>query len=289
MQSLMPGAIHDSSSSKKHTLLDMIVDLCIGRDGPNQPFYIFDNAEVKRLSALIGFANHNDATHIDSGQSRSRKMQEEGFSIVHLGTLRHGRSSARHAFVRTTSIFHEFEDILESETYEINYRKSPLDEMNTSESNILSLAYNQGIVNRVLYPTELRANPSIYMAHRTRFTPTYHVGGLHLPFGEVQIEVDMTVEHEKHVTVFEAKNWKKNRSDFAIYQLFHPFHYYHKKILESGTDIHSVDCCYLVRRQLTGSHQSGSEIDVRRYTFTDPNDILSITCLSKQRFRLLTA
>ena len=274
--------------SRKHQLQNMLVDMCIKRDGPNAPYYIFDNKEVKHLSNGIGFANHNDATHIDTAKGRSPRLVGEGLSIIHLGNHREGggkRASARHAFVRTDALFHDFETISEEKTHDLRFRPRPLDEINTSESNILSLAYNQGIVNRVLYPTDLRANPSIYMAHRTRMTPNYTVGGVALPFGEVQLEVDMTVEHEGHITVFEAKNWSAKRSDFAVYQLFLPYHLYSRKA-EHDARIKSIDCCYLVRKPLNKSQGGGSEIEVRRYTFDDPTDILSIRCLDAQRWRL---
>ena len=271
--------------SKKSQLLDELVNYCIDMDGKDREFYIFDNDLVKRLSVLIQFRNHNDATHIDSKSASSPRMIEEGFSIIHLGaTYQNGkRDTARHAFVRTDT-FHDFESI--EKITRISYRPGPLDELNTSESNILSLVYNQGIIHRVLYPFDLRANPSIYMAHRTRFQPNHKIGGNRFPTGEIQAEVDMTIEYNGHVTVFEGKNWKSNRSDFAIYQLYMPFRYYYLKTRDEGLKLSNLDCCYVVRKKIKGKNSVDSNIDVFRYTFDDPDELTSIRLISSERFEL---
>lgn len=268
--------------SKKSQLLDKIVDFCIARDGQNREYYIFDNDLVKQLSIPIGFRNHNDATHIDSKAVCSQRMIEEGLSVIHLGaTYSNGkRDTARHAFVRT-DVFHEFEEI--QKVTKIDYKAGPLDELNSSESNILSLVYNQGIIHRVLYPYDLRANPSIYMAHRTRFQPNHKVGGNLLPTGETQAEIDMTIEYNGHVTVFEGKNWRSSRNDFAIYQLYMPYRYYYLKTQKEGLDLKNIDCCYVVRKKV---ENADSDIDLYRYTFDDPSELTSIRLISAERFEL---
>lgn len=271
--------------SKKNQLLDELVNQCIKRDGPYQESYIFDNDLVKQLSIPIGFRNHNDATHIDSKAVNSPRMLEEGLSVVHLGaTYTNGkRDTARHAFVRT-DVFHEFEDI--ERITRVKYSPGPLDELNTSESNILSLVYNHGIIHRVLYPHDLRANPSMYMAHRTRFQPNHMVGGVKLPTGETQAEVDMTIEYNGHVTVFEGKNYKAKRNDFAIYQLYMPYRYYYLKTRDKGLDLKELDCCYVVRKKIGGKNSIDSDIDVYRYTFDNPDELTSIRLISSERFEL---
>jgi hypothetical protein len=271
--------------SKKGDLQDELVDFCLNRDGKGQEYYIFDNDLVKELSIPIGFKNHNDATHIDSKSVCSPRMIDEGFAIVHLGaTYTNGkRDTARHAFIRT-DVFHEFEPI--EKVTRISYKTGPLDELNSSESNILSLVYNQGIINRVLYPHDLRANPSIYMAHRTRFQPNHKIGGKQLPTGEIQAEVDMTIEYNGHVTVFEGKNWKGNRNDFAIYQLYMPFRYYFLKTRDEGLNLSNIDCCYVVRKKIKSENALDSDINVYRYTFDDPDELTSIRLISSEKFEL---
>ena len=95
--------------SKKSQLLDTLVDHCISRDGAGLDIYTFDNDLVKQLSNPIGFRNHNDATHIDTKETRSQRMVEEGFSIVHLGAkyANGKRQVARHALIRSEEVFHD--------------------------------------------------------------------------------------------------------------------------------------------------------------------------------------
>jgi hypothetical protein len=275
--------------SKKSQLLDTLVDHCISRDGAGLDIYTFDNDLVKQLSNPIGFRNHNDATHIDTKETRSQRMVEEGFSIVHLGAkyANGKRQVARHALIRSEKVFHEFEEIEKVER--ILYEPGPLDEINTSESNILSLTFNHGIINRLLYPNDLRALPSIYMSHRTRFNPKHRVGSIELDSGEIQAEVDMTVEHRGNVTVFEGKNWKKNRNNFAVYQLFMPYRYYMMKKQRGEIDIESINCCYVVRQKVTTKEEQGSNLDLYVYTFDDPEDMLSIRLLDSIRYELREA
>ena len=272
--------------SKKTQLLDALVDHVIERDGPNKDIYIFDNDLVKKLSNPIGFRNHNDATHIDTKETRSDRMVEEGFSIVHLGAkyANGKRQAARHALVRSEEVFHEFEPIVQTER--IDYRPGPLDETNTSESNILSLIFNHAIINRLLYPHDLRALPSIYMSHRTRFNPNHRLGDIELDSGEIQAEVDMTVEYQGNVTVFEGKNWKRNRNNFAVYQLFMPYRYYMMKKEKGEIDIDTINCCYVVRQKVSNKEEEGSNLDIYLYTFDDPEDMLSIRLIKNIRYEL---
>jgi len=275
--------------SKKSQLLDELVDFCILRDGEGKDVYVFDNDLVKKLSNPIGFRNHNDATHIDTKETRSQRMIDEGFSIVHLGAkyANGKRQVARHALIRSEEVFHEFEPI--SKVERILYRPGPLDEINTSESNILSLTFNHGIINRLLYPHDLRALPSIYMSHRTRFNPKHRIGSIELDSGEIQAEVDMTVEYNGDITVFEGKNWKRNRNNFAVYQLFMPYRYYTMKKKKDNLQINQINCCYVVRQQISNGEEEGSNLDLYLYTFDDPEDMLSIRLIENIRYELRKA
>jgi hypothetical protein len=271
--------------SKKSQLLDELVNHCIQRDGPGLESYVFDNDLVKLLSNSIGFRNQFETTRIDTKKESSPRMLEEGLNVVHLGATYTGgkRDIARHAFVRR-ELFHDFEKIEKIST--VMYHPGPLDELNTSESNILSLVYNHGIIHRVLYPYDLKANPSIYMSHRTRFQSNHRVGDINLPMGELQVEVDMTIEFNGHVTVFEGKNHSKARNNFAIYQLYMPFRYYHLKSKNNGLGIKEIDCCYVMRKRIRGKNIFDSDIDVYRYTFENPDELTSIRFISSERFQL---
>ena len=122
----------------------------------------------------------------------------------------------------------------------------------------------------------------MYMAHRTRVNPKYSIGTLSVPTGLIQIEVDMTLEYEGNITVFEGKNWKKGRGDFAIYQLYMPFRYYYLRMQNEEIDVSNIVCCYVVRRK----HSNGSDIDAYLYTFDDPGDMSSIRLIKSHRYEL---
>jgi len=268
---------------KKSRLQDELVKFCIERDGPGKEIYVFNNDEVKKLSGPIKFRNHNDATHIDTSVGLSPLMQKENFSIVHLGSESSTGSVASHAFIRgSKQCFHTFEEIPTENVTALKYRPGPLDHLNSSESNILSIVHNHGILREFLYPGDLRASPHMYMAHRTRVRPNYKINRVNIPAKLVQIEVDMTLENEGRITVFEGKNWKNNRNDFAIYQLYMPFRYYFQKMSKGEIEVDTIECCYVVRRQF----KNGSDIMAYLYTFDDPEEMTSIRLKKANRYEL---
>ncbi|MCS7078285.1 MAG: hypothetical protein NZ455_16350 [Bacteroidia bacterium] len=73
---------------------------------------------------------------------------------------------------------------------------------------------------------DISQRPKTYFPHRTKATLKYHFGkDLCVELENVQIEIDLTIEFEGIVGVFEAKNGSP--SSFAVYQIYHPFLYYH--------------------------------------------------------------
>ena len=112
-------------ASKKHLLLDRLVDMCLARDGPGLPKYIFNNLEVKEIAREVEFGNPFDATHIDTSSKLSPRMIEEGFAILHLGTPA-GEKSANHMFIRgIEKIYQPLPDI--DDKVEFIYHPGPLD------------------------------------------------------------------------------------------------------------------------------------------------------------------
>ena len=93
----------------------------------------------------------------------------------------------------------------------------------------------------------------------------------------------MTFEDKGAITVFEAKNWIRDRNDFAVYQLYHPFlHYY--SLMEAGElDVHEVNCCYAVRQQIS----EGVQIDLYLFTFDEPLDMTSIRLIRSKTYKLV--
>ena len=272
-------------TSKKSKLQDALVELCLRRDGPGKNMYIFTNDDSKDLSIPLKFKNHNDATHIDTLQGLSPLMKKHDFCIFHLGTIS-GEKTARHCFFSPANVaFHEFEPISERDITDLDDMKiGLLDETNSSESNILSLVYNHGILRQFLYGGDLRASPDIYMSHRAKRKTEHRIGDTSLPTAKIQFEVDMTFAHDGTVTVFEGKNWKANRNNFAIYQLYMPYRHYEMMSRERPEiGIREINCCYVVRRK----QKWGSEIHAYLYKFDDPEDLTSIKFIKNKQFNLI--
>ena len=268
-------------SSRKHQVLDRLVDICIERDGSGKSFYIFNNLEVKEISRDVGFGNPFDATHIDTSKKLSPRMVEEDFALLHLGTPI-GESSANHMFIRgIKNIFHSLPSI--NNQTQINYIPGPLDQLNTSESNILSMLHNHNILLDFLYPKTSKPDPHMYMSHRTKYSPKFNIGEVKVDCNKLQIEIDMTFEDKGAITVFEAKNWIRDRNDFAVYQLYHPFLHYHSLMEAGELDVHEVNCCYAVRQQIS----EGVQIDLYLFTFDEPLDMTSIRLIRSKTYKLV--
>ena len=94
----------------------------------------------------------------------------------------------------------------------------------------------------------------------------------------------MTFAYDGKVTVFEGKNWKRNRDNFAIYQLYMPYRHYEIMSRESPElGIEEINCCYLIRRKMSW----GSEIHAYLYEFDDPEDLTSIRFIKNAQFNLI--
>ena len=266
--------------SKKHQVLDRLVDKCIKRDGTGLSQYIFNNLEVKEIARDVGFGNPFDATHIDTSTKLSPRMIEEDFAVLHLGTPI-GEKSANHMFIRgIQKIYKPLPDI--EDKVRFNYHPSPLDQLNTSESNILSMLHNHNILLDFLYPSDDKAKPHMYMSHRTKYSPKFNIGTTPIDCNKLQIEIDMTFENNGTITVFEAKNWVRNRNDFAVYQLYHPFLHYYTLMKKGDIDVESVNCCYAVRKVV----EDGVQIMIYLYTFDDPLDMTSIRLIRSKSYFL---
>ena len=158
--------------------------------------YVFDNELVKEISKRHGFGNPFDATKVDSTSVLPENVTAAQYCLVHLG-------DGRHQFVQAIDdCYHQFENI-ESET-PWRYRQSALNEIDSSESNILSVGFNQRIFHEFLYD-DITVNPKMYGARRTKINAAYRVGGETIRVHKLQMEMDMVTEHQGMVTVFEGK------------------------------------------------------------------------------------
>ncbi len=253
--------------SKKDLVITDIFKYCQERG-----VYIFDNDLVKSISEKHEFGNPFDATKMDDKSKLPKILSENDYFLLHLG-------KGKHQFVRGISNgFHEFEKITNIQDWE--YKKSILNELDTSESNIISVGINQKIIHKFLYE-DITANPKSYASRRTKSTLDYFVKEEHIQTNDLQMEIDLTMELDGVVTIFEGKN--NFPKDFAIYQLFTPFLYYQKLKEEKQLNIDKVTCCYLLRKK----EEKGSIIRIYNYTFTDIKQITSIQLLKSKQYNLI--
>lgn len=261
--------------SKKKELLEHMFREC-ERKGNMR----FTNEEVKLASKDYGFANHNDLTHIDSPDKLPENLQKENYFPVRLG-------KGKYEFVQGIKFgYHEFEDIEDIVPW--RYKKNILDEINSSESNLLSVIVNQRIIHDFLYE-DIRQNPNVYGSHRTQHTFMYYLGDKKMSCSSLQIEIDTTLENSGRVTVIEAKN--KFRKQFAIYQLYHPFRIYYDLYKQGdimiSDDRHQfeIETCYIVR----DVNENGiSIIRCYLYVFEDPDNISSIKLKRATQYELVS-
>lgn len=217
----------------------------------------FTNDDVKAICADVGFGNPFDATKIDNSGALPAVLRGDDAFVVHLGR-------GNHRFVYgIENGYHEFEPIPEERRIQWRYRRSLLNNINTSESNILSVGYNQRIIHDFLYE-DIAASPKVYGSNRTHIPLDYRIGGDQIQITRVQVEIDFTLEYLGAITVFEAKNGAP--VDFNVFQLFHPFRYYSRAT--NNMDIESIHCCYLLRQ--------GNRLRLYLYSFADPQNPGSI-------------
>jgi hypothetical protein len=263
---------------KKQKVLTEVFQICQQRGD-----YIFDNELIKDVCRRVGFKNPFDATKIDNKKILPDILIENDYAVMHLG-------NGLHQFIRgTDKIFHPFEPI--QHIIEWPYHKSLLNEYNTSESNILSVANNQRILHHFLFgedtefdQLDIAQRPKTYFPHRTKTDLEYYFGtGLKVSLTQIQIEIDLTIEYRGLIGIFEAKNGRPE--NFSIYQLYHPFLYYHnaKQLPELSEQIQKIICVYVVR----GREQGISQLRCWAYTFRNPLDITSIQLLKAACYMLI--
>lgn len=212
----------------------------------------FDNAAVRRAATAVGFRNLFDATKIDNTAALPAALVDDDAFIVHLGR-------GQHRFVYGISAgYHRFEPIPEECCYQWRYRRSILNHINTSESNTLSVGYNQRIIHDFLYE-DITASPRMYGSNRTQIPLDYRIGGDSIAATRVQVEIDFTLEYLGMITVFEAKNGAPE--DFNVFQLFNPYRYYLQAAEKENLPITGINCCYLLRQ--------GDRLRLYLYSFTD--------------------
>lgn len=235
--------------------------------------FVFDNDLVRKICEEVGFKNHFDVTKVDKSTLYPDVMQQgQGHFIIHLG-------GGRHQIVPNASFgYHQLEAIDETECVPWGYRPSLLNEFDTSESNILSVALNQRTLHHFLYDN-IDVDPRLYLPRRTKISGQYTIDSRPITVTNLQMEFDAILELDNVITIIEGKNRFSN--DFAVYQLFHPYLYF-DDLQRSGTlDIKGIQCCYFQRRK----RPSGSILRLHLYRFHE-RELSSIELLRKREYRL---
>ncbi len=177
----------------KEKVLTKLLQICIDRGDD-----VFHNNLIKDICKEIGFGNPFDVTKIDTSDKPPQIFQEKDTFIVHLG-------SGKNRFVKGISNrYHEFEEIPRKTTHDWSYKKSLLNEFDTSESNILSIGFNQRIIHDFLYK-DVAENPKVYNSRRTKKSIQYKISDERISTSNLQMEMDQTFELEGQVTIIEGK------------------------------------------------------------------------------------
>lgn len=243
----------------------------------------FDNNLVKEVCKEIGFGNPFDATKIDRREVLPLELIEKDIAVIHVG-------KGKHRFVKGLHIvFHEFEPIKREVDW--TYKKSLLNEYNSSEANVLSVANNQRILHsftfgqdREFEDVDITKRPKTYFPHRTKADLRYNFD----VFGEVklkgiQIEIDLTIEFDGIIAVFEAKNGKPD--NFSVYQIYHPFLYYHevRQKVAMKDKVKDIICVYVVRQKFVEK----TTLKLWKYTFAEPYNLASIKFIDSACYNLV--
>ncbi|MCL2038993.1 MAG: hypothetical protein FWG85_01020 [Bacteroidetes bacterium] len=264
--------------SKKNQVIEQLFKLCKQKND-----FVFHNDIVKDIARKVGLGNPFDATKLDNKTKLPDILLENDYAIIHLG-------SGFHKFIKgVNKVYHDFEPIKEQIDWE--YKKSLLNQYNTSESNILSVANNQRILHHFLFGkdtefdnVDILKRPKTYFPHRTKTSFAYYFGkDTKLELKNIQIEVDLTIEFQGHIGVFEGKNGIPD--SFAVYQIYHPFLYYHNanKSTELKEKINKISCVYVVRE----SNNENDTIKLWAYTFENPLDITTIKFVKSVAYKLI--
>lgn len=255
--------------SKKKEVIEAVFKDCIEKGNLQ-----FDNSIVSKFAKELNFTNPFDATKIDNTDILPDLLKEKNYFIIHLG-------EGRHQFIKGISKgYHKFEEIETNLSFEWKYRKSILNEHDSSESNILSVAFNQRIIHDFLYD-DIVASPKMYNSRRTKKNFKYFIDDQEIQTNNLQMEIDLTTEYLGNVTIFEGKN--NFPINFAVYQLYLPFLYFYELQKEEKLPINEINCCYILRKR----NKNNSVIRIYLYIFENPYNLATIKLKKASEYVLI--
>lgn len=248
---------------KKQTLMK-VYEHCVEKGN-----FKFGNSLVKQLTGT-DFANQFDATKIDTSAVLPEELREKDMFIVHLGR-------GWHQFVRGIQHgYHELEEVVPENVYIWPYVPGVLDRTDGSEAGVLSLAFNQQILQHFLYGNRI-VQLFINLPRRTRGKAansfSYMIGDQTVTVNQLQIEIDFIVEKNGEIAIVEAKCAPSGLpKDFAVAQLYLPY----RRLLEMlgpRLEAKKIRSLFLVQY----IRPDGIDcIRVYEYTFTDPLSMSSL-------------
>ena len=254
---------------KKQKVITEIFKICVKKND-----FVFHNELVKKVSKKHNFGNPFDATKLDNLAKFPDILIKNDYFIIHQG-------KGYHKFVKgIEKAFHKFEVIPPKNIMNRKYKRSILNEYDTSESNMLSVGSNLKIFHHFLYGN-IEAAPKIYFPRRTKTSFEYYFDDEKIVMENIQMEIDLTMEYNGIVTIFEGKNGLPE--NFAIYQLFHPFKYFSDIKKENKLPIRYITACYVLRFR----ENNNSVLRLYNYTFEDENNICSIKLLKNAQYNLI--
>ena len=126
--------------NKKQKVITEIFKICRKRNN-----FIFHNDLVKKVSKKYNFGNPFDVTKLDNLEKFPDILIKNDYFIIHQG-------KGNHKFVKgIENAFHKFEKIPPKNIVDKEYKKSILNEYDTSESNMLSVVSNLKLFHLFLY------------------------------------------------------------------------------------------------------------------------------------------
>jgi hypothetical protein len=237
----------------------------------------FDNTLVKEITGSR-LSNQFDVTKIDTSAKIPEELRKEDLFIIHLG-------GGSHRFVKGIEHgYHEFESVPPEKTFEWEYVPSALDRTDESEAGVLSLAFNQQIIQHFLFK-DRTVVLRIHLPRRTRDHFEYKIAGTPVKVDNLQIETDFIVERNGDLAVGEAKYSTKIGffpKDFAVAQVYLPY----RRLLKLGADRKlptKVRCMFIVQYQPKPGQEA---IRIYEYTFVDSEDMASIKMVKSAEYRL---
>ena len=162
--------------NKKQKVITEIFKICKKRNN-----FVFHNELVKTVSKKYKFGNPFDATKLDNLDKFPGILIKNDYFIIHQG-------KGYHKFIKgIEKAFHKFEAIPQKNIIDKEYKKSILNEYDTSESNMLSVGSNLKIFHHFLYGN-IDVCPKIYFPRRTKTSFEYNFDDEKIVMENIQME-----------------------------------------------------------------------------------------------------